>query len=340
MNISILASIWCKNLWDELILKNEIYLLEDKFKPKNVNFKVFSYDLKNVFFEKDNIKYKEYFPIWSKNIKNIFKNLYNYFSFINTVSWSDIVVIWWWWLIYDNEKQSVSNPLNSRVFRTNTIRFFRKKIIFYGIWLDIKYEKNLEKLKIIFNNAHEIYVRDNYSYNLLKKIWISSEVILDPVFNDNNKYNRNKDACIKKMDSKEFVLKDLYDIDFNWKKVWLAFRSWFFNKQTNKKLWKDLEILKIKEIIRYIQKERWEVILLPHSFHTTDKLANDFKFLIKCKIKWVKISNSMDETYNFYKNNKLDLLFAERLHSMILSEVYNIPFVWFMYWRKTKELLR
>lgn len=340
MNISILASIWSQNLWDELILKNEIKLLEKKYNSKNLKFRVFSYDYKNPFFQKENIEYLEYFPVWIKNPKNIFKNLYNFLNFIKTIVWSDIVVIWWWWIIYDNENQSVKNPLNQWIFRTKVARFFRKDIVFYWVWIDIKEEENIEKVKKVFYKAKEVLVRDKSSQKFLKKLWITSTIILDPVFNDNLKYKRNKKACIKTIEASKFTLEDIKDINFEKKKVWIAFRSGFFNNQKNKKLWDDLEILKIKETINYIEESWWKVILLPHSFHKTDILANDYEFLQKCKLPWAKIASSMQEVYNYYSQKKLDLCLAERLHSMIFSEVYNIPFVWFIYWTKTKELLK
>ena len=53
----------------------------------------------------------------------------------------------------------------------------------------------------------------------------------------------------------------------------------------------------------------------------------------------VIIPPTMHETYEYYSQKKLNLCLAQRLHSMILSEVYEIPFVWFIYGKKTKELL-
>jgi len=347
MNISILASIWCQNLWDELILKN---IVKRKnfgfFSTPGLKFNIFSYDPKNPFFETQNIKYKEYFPIWSKKPKNILRNLYNFFVFINTISKSDLLIIWWWGIIYDNENQSVKNPLDSWVFRTKIARFFKIDIVFYWVWIDIKNQDNLEKLKTIFKWAKDIFVRDSNSQNILEKIWIKSKIILDPVFNDNisspgvENSTPGLKMCLKKLNSKEFNLKDLNNIDFNEKKVWIAFRSWFFNNHKNKNLWDSIEILKIKELINFIIKLWWEVILLPHSFHKTDILANDYNFLSKFKSWNIKISSSMQETYEYYTQKKLDLCLAQRYHAMILSEVYEIPFIWFIYWSKTRELLR
>ena len=38
-------------------------------------------------------------------------------------------------------------------------------------------------------------------------------------------------------------------------------------------------------------------------------------------------------------NKKIDFALAMRLHSIILSQVYNIPFIWFSYSKKTAEIL-
>jgi len=348
MNISVLASIWCQNLWDELILKNLI----EKTSPLtpllkgegNIRFDVFSYDHKNSFFEDSSVKYREYFPIWIKQPRNIFRNVYNFFVFINTISRSDLVIIWWWGIIYDTENQSVRNPLDQWLFRVKVARFFRKDIIFYGVWIDIKYDNNLDKIKKIFLWAKEIFVRDNNSRDILKKFWIESKIVLDPVFYDKN-FNPGVEIskikmCIKKIESGNFTLNDLKDIDFKNKRVWIAIRSGFFNNQVNKKLWDDLEILKIKELIGFIIKSWWKIILLPHSFHETDILANDFKFLSNFKWNNIEITSSMQETYEYYTQKKLDICLAQRYHAMILSEVYEIPFVWFIYGSKTRELLK
>ena len=51
MKISIFASIWAQNLWDELILKNEIKLLKKEY-WEDTKFRVFTYDKKNPFYLK------------------------------------------------------------------------------------------------------------------------------------------------------------------------------------------------------------------------------------------------------------------------------------------------
>jgi polysaccharide pyruvyl transferase WcaK-like protein len=81
--------------------------------------------------------------------------------------------------------------------------------------------------------------------------------------------------------------------------------------------------------------------LLPHSFHKTDILANDYKFLSKFLrvTEKIRIINSMDEVYLKYIYKEMDIVLAMRLHSIILSQVYNIPYIAISYSTKTNEIL-
>lgn len=337
MKIAIFASIWAQNLWDELILKNEIKLLEKKYSQK-VQFYVFSYDYKNPFLKQDNIEYIEYCPIWVRQINNIWKNLKNFIKFINITIKSDLIIIWWGWIIYDNENQSNKNPLNQWLLRKIIFSLLRKKIEFFAVWIFIKNKQNLKKVKIIFKGSHNISVRDKYSYNLLKSLNIKSIIVNDPVLYDNNELQKKK-VLIWKINSYDFWAKYLRSFNFIWKKVWISFRSWYFFKK-NEKLNERLEEWKINEIINYILQNGWEVILLVHSFHNYDIKSNDYNFLSKfANKKWVIITEDIYQTYLYYKKEKIDLCLSMRLHSMILSQVYGIPFIWISYSNKTEEYL-
>lgn len=337
MIISIFVSIWAQNLWDELILKNEIKLLEEKY-WKDTQFIVFSYDYKNPFLKKRNIIYKEYFPIWIKKVSNLFRNIVNFIVFLLTVYKSDLIVIWWWGIIYDSEKQSTQNPLNQWIFRTNIFKFFKKKVLFFAIWLNIKNKSNYDKVKKIFFKWSEITVRDNYSNNLLKELNIESILVKDPVFSE-VKNNNNACMLIKKVNSFDFTFKYLEDINLDWKKIAIAFRKWYLSDKNN--LSSQFEEWKINELINYILKQWWEVILLPHSFHKKDKVANDFLFLNKfLRInEKIRIISNMQDVYSKYIYREFDICLAMRLHSIILSQVYWIPFIWISYSTKTDEVL-
>ncbi len=327
MNIAILMSVWAQNLGDELILKNEIELLREKYNSNSINFKVFTYDLGDKFVEDSFVEYAEYFPIGIKNPKNIFRNLKNFVSFSKTLKWADKVVIGWGWIIYDSEIQSVWNPLTQWLFRVKMREYYKKDIIFFWVSIEVKHDsKNLELVKQIFKPAKEIYVRNKYSNELLKSLGINSETIDDPVFSDNWK-KENFKSPILKLEATNFDLEKFREIDFSGKKVWLAFRSW---KMEN-------EIEKINALIDLIISNGWEVILLPHSFHKTDILANDYEFLKQFLRDKVSITSSMFDTYEVYKKSLIDICVSMRLHSMILSQVYDIDFISISYSHKTSE---
>lgn len=364
MNIAIFASIWCQNLGDELILKNEIKFFEKinfinnspelmtlKWKEEKLNlFRVFTYDIKRPFFKKDNVKYLEYFPIWIKDKKNIVRNIKNFLKFLKTVIWADLIVVWWGWIIYDNEVQANKNPLDQWIFRNKLFRIFWKKVIFYAVGINIKQEENYDKLKDIFVNAYKVYVRDTYSFKTLQNLWIKSEIIDDPVFSENkdlvdlkntNSLDLTKDVFIKEIEANNFSLRDLENVDLENKNIWITFRAWFIWKSGNEKI----EIFLIRELVEFLISKNSKVFFLPHSIHKTDIKSNDLEYYKKI-VSWTNIENkvyiaeTLDEVYDYYKEKKMDLCLAMRLHSMILSQVYEIPFVAFSYSKKTEELVK
>jgi len=62
-------------------------------------------------------------------------------------------------------------------------------------------------------------------------------------------------------------------------------------------------------------------------------MANDYNFLSKFLriTEKIRIINSMDEVYSKYIYREMDLVLAMRLHSIILSQVYGIPFIGISY---------
>lgn len=316
---------WCQNLGDELILKNEIKLIEKENIWKKINFNVFSYDLKEDFLNLENVKYLEYFPIWIKNPKNIFRNLKNLFLMIKTIFLSDEIVFGWWWIIFDNEKGNYSNPLKQILFRKKIAEFFNKKIRFFAISIDIKNENNYKIVKKIFFNTN-ISVRDDLSKEFLTKLWIKSQKVLDPVFYDKEEFVENEKLLLKSIQPNEFWIEIFSWVEISWKTIWLALRRWYF--------W-EKEIDKINDVIKYLLKNNSKIVLLPHSFHQIDEVANDYLYLKQFLKPWVEISDSIYKTYDFYNQKKIDLCLSMRLHSMILSKVYGIEFIAIKYSKKT-----
>ena len=344
MNISIFASIWSQNLGDELILKNEIQLLREEF-WEDTQFQVASYDPKNPFFQDENTDYFEYFPIWIRNPKNIARNIKNLWSFIASIIWSDIVVIGWGGIIYDSEKQSNSNPLNQWIFRISIARLFRKKIYFYALWVDIKDGNNTWKLKKIFKNAWKVTVRDSKSQKQLQAIGVSSEIVDDPVMIDSaTSFSSGREriqdwvtrwwTILWSHPSKIFQISDLKNYDLRGKKVGLALRSWYF--------WKDpeWEQVFIEELCGYIESRGSKIIFLPHSFHSSDSISNDYLFLKQFMTDKREMKESMKDVYACYTHKLTHLNITMRLHSMILSYIYDIEQVTLSYSTKTDELVK
>ena len=340
MKIAIFASIGAQNLWDELILKNEIKIFEEnphifwleKYK-KIPEFTVFSYDLKHPFFTQENISYKEYFPFWIKKVRNFFRNVKNYFSFLGTIITSKYIVIGWGGLFYENELQKSQKNLDLWLWRRKYFSFFHKKVIFYGVSIDVETKSAKEKIRHIFQKSQAIYVRDNDSKGTLLSLDIASQVVYDPVFLDNGKWEKDKSLLLAHFSIDDFDLQKLSSFDFTGKIVGLALRKGYFTKSGSEKI----EILMIRELMDFIiQSWAREIILLPHSFHFFEKDANDLIFLRqfigeKVLLWW----ETMQEIYDTYKQKQMDVCFSMRLHSMILSSVYKIPFFAFSYAKKT-----
>lgn len=346
MNIVVLASVGCKNLWDELILQNTISVFWKKYISKKPIFQVFSYDPKHTFFKAKNIKYYEYFPIGTKKLKNIFKNIKNFRSFIQLIKKADIVIIWWWGLFFDSEwSVSTLRNLNSWIFRTKIIQKYKKKTVFYGIWINFKDAENniyASKIKKIFSKSNEIYVRDTFSQKYLTSLWVHSKVIQDPVYNDNGQYIESKSLELWAERIENFSKTNIDPIELKNKTVWLALRKLNYPEYEQQ----------IVELLEYLIQKQVKIVLIPLSFHQLSKESNDYIFFLyiikkyfyldikNIKHKNIYICSSMQESYRQYKDKKVDIVFASRLHSIILSRVYKIPYYALSYGRKTDEQLK
>jgi polysaccharide pyruvyl transferase WcaK-like protein len=97
----------------------------------------------------------------------------------------------------------------------------------------------------------------------------------------------------------------------------------------------------MKDIIKYILWKNWKIIFLPTSFHKTNEASNDYLYLKKYADKYnLKITKNMWETYKYFRKKKIDMTFSMRLHSIILSQTYNIPYLAISYAKKTDEILK
>lgn len=79
------------------------------------------------------------------------------------------------------------------------------------------------------------------------------------------------------------------------------------------------------------------MLLLPHSLHPTDEHAHDGYYLQKFLFPGVRIAQSIEQTLESYAS--CDAIIGMRLHSIILSLVYDIPLVAVSYGKKTQFIL-
>lgn len=303
MEITLFTATWNYNLGDELILLQEYNLLKKKF-WENTIFNIFTYDQESSLI-KDirNIRYISYFP---KNIKKQpIVNVKYLFKTIKTIYKSEAIIIWWGWLIYDSEVQKASSPIWQWKLRIFLSKIFLKKIYWLSIWINTKKPK---KIKYLFSwKKTKVSVRDSWSFKLLESIWIKSEVLDDPVF-----------------------LKD----SFKWKKtkkekiIWISLRRWYLKREQEN----------IKQILLYLTRKGYKLILLSHSIHQKDVLADDYIFLRSFALKYnIEITKDIKTTLKSYE--KLDYVIWMRFHSVILSIINNIPFLSLNYSKKSEELI-
>lgn len=303
MKISIFTATGHYNLWDELILLEEYEVFKKYF--VDAKYSIFTYDKKSSMIKKwENIDYIKYFPAWL--FKHPLKNIGYFFKNILTIIESDIVIIWWGWLIYENEVQDSHFPILQWLFRITLAKIFAKKIIYFAVWVNLS-KINFFKRFLFSGKKVLVSVRDEKSSKTLSSFWIQNTIINDPVF-------------LLKPEKKQYN---------NEKIIWISLRKWYLKNEAEN----------IKQMILYLSKKWYKIVFLSHSIHRFDDLANDYLFLKDISKKyWITITKDINETLSYY--NKLDFVIGMRFHSLILSLVYNIPFLALSYSQKTDELLK
>jgi len=171
-----------------------------------------------------------------------------------------------------------------------------------------------------------VSVRDTQSQKYLETLWISSQLEKDSVFFDAGDFPK-RDMCLGNISVQDWNIGVLSNIDIAGKMVWIAFRSGFLADETQQ----------IREIVEYISQNNGNIIFLPHSFHEDNTKANDLLFLQAfCTEKNISLTKNMHETYEIYTQRKIDFCLSMRLHSGILCQVYEIPFLSIAYAKKSE----
>lgn len=332
MKIAILWAYGAYNLWDELILKNMIPLLQERFWEKS-EFYIFSYAPKDPFITWPHLHYLPYFPDGLKDIRNIWKNIWSYFLFHKTLKNMDHIVIGGGGIFFEGEVSGVSDPLIQRSWRVKQIQKYKKPYTLYGVSIDVVSQKGRSSIKEIFQYAQDIYVRDDASQKLLTSLWITAQKVYDPVFLDDG----DIDASIvsqpylqKYLTPREVGVSDFKEYDWKDKNVWLALRSGYIPDEKRF----------IQELITFLQASHAHITLLPHSFHPKQDSSNDLLFLQDFVWERISLTKNMQETYDFYKKNIPTTIIAMRLHAGILSHVYKKDFFMIGYAGKSEIFLQ
>ena len=186
-------------------------------------------------------------------------------------------------------------------------------------------------------------MRDEKSQQQLEWLGIKSEIVDDPVMNENlqphlfsTEDRIERGIILGTHSSKNFKLKDFENYDFQWKKVWLALRSWYIGTSWDSRI----EKLLIEELCQAIEKEWGKIIFLPHSLHSTDMRANDYEFMQPFLNYDREIYVNLAEVYTAYNHQMLDIVISMRLHSIILSYVYGVDQIVLSYSQKTDEVIK
>lgn len=307
MHISLLTATGAYNLGDELILAQEHEYLNARY-PGAI-FHVFTYDPESSLLPKDKkIRDISYFP---NNLrKHPFANIAFFFENLITLATSDLIVIGGGGLIYDNESgQSFSKLLTEWKIRIFIARLFHIPVLYWSLGIHVKPENQI-KIRPLFEGENtSISVRDTASKRTLDTLGIRSVLMSDPVF----LYDPEMPKLLPKKRPK----------------IGLALRSGYLPHEQET----------IERMITFLQKEEYEVVLLNHSFHATDRGSNDSDFLSLLREKYqLSSTQTMQETLEAYKD--LEFMIGMRLHSLILALVHAIPFFAISYSQKTDEFIR
>lgn len=295
------------NLGDELILLQEYTYL--KSRHPDATFSVFTYDTKSSLLPIDEaIEYVSYFPNQART--KPLRNLWYLLRTFLVIRKSDAVIVGGGGLLYDNEDgQSFDKLLSQWKLRVKIAEFFNKPLIYWSLGIHLKEENEAKILPLFSGKQTYVSVRDSESKKTLEKIGIKAVLIRDPVL--------TYDPEIPKLLIKRRP------------KVGLSFRAGFLEN----------ELENIEKIITFLMAHEYEPVLLSHSFHEDNRVANDALFLAPLQTKYsLHATKNIQETLETYK--ELEFVIGMRLHSLILAFVHAIPFFALSYGKKTDEFIR
>ncbi|MBS9784466.1 polysaccharide pyruvyl transferase family protein [Candidatus Gracilibacteria bacterium] len=309
--ILIMALVGKQNIGDEYILKSEYTYLKEKY--PDTKFTIVTFDITSTpIVDKKNVSYISYFPNNLK--KHPLKNIYFFLKQSFEIMRNDLIVVGGGGIFFDNEPNiNFKKLIRQWKLRLSLARFFRKKICFFGISLEIKSSTHLRQLRQIISKKDLVLVRNQKSKEMLLEIGVNSKKIDDVVF-------LNRQTSTKKCRTSTQ--------ENNKKIIGFSLRGGFFSLEN---------IQELKRSIKILKEKNYEIIFLSHSL-VGDKNTNDISFVedIFGKEKYI-ITKSLEETEKMYE--KIDIMVSMRFHSTILSAMGKIPCVILSYGPKTDALI-
>lgn len=293
------------NLWDELILREEVNFLRSHY--GNVEITIFTYDKKSSLIEGEDLHYVKYFP--SGFFQNPIANIWYFFHNIITIWRADVLIIGGGGIIFDNEPGvSFGTLLWQWYFRIKTARIAGTTLLFWGISLEVNQIQNKMKLKQLFTPGDFILVRDEKSKWLLEALEIPSVQVQDVVF----LYEPKKPT----LPPPEKKL------------VGISVRGGFLGE--NEKY--------IPQIYDFLEEAGYQPIFLV--FTTAGETEqNDSLFIKKVMTgKTYRTTKTIHQTLDIFPN--LYTVVWMRFHAGILSCVHEIPYIPLSYGSKTDEFVR
>jgi len=331
-NITILWWFGFWNIWDDIILFNEIKLIKEKF-PNSI-ITVFSW---NPSFIKSKFSVNSlYLPpiMWYRFYK--FLNIIYLIKIFKVIKNTDLFILWGGWFFSDRQFFAISWWLRYCLLA----KYFWAKVIWFWMWIGpIFYNRNKKVINMYSKIFEYISVRDKKSFNILKWCWFDEKKIIkviDPAFftnfkkenkdntiwfivksNENFIINQIKDILIKTNYNIKFIITDSLDLNLNIKiinQIWSNRCKLISHKNIDliiKEIWKCDFIVSQRlhgSIISFTQK----VPFLNMYYHHKWKEMINYLWIDKFSVDINKLNNLQILDFINWKHNfiftKLDLL--------------------------------
>ena len=293
------------NLWDELILREEVRFIRSHY--WDVDITVCTYDKRTHLIDApEGIHFISYFPnhLFSRFIQNIWYFLQN----IVTIYRSDILIVGWGGILFDNEMGvSFKKLLWEWFFRIKVARISGTLLLFWGISLEVTQVQNKLALKGLFVAGDFIIVRDARSKWLLEALEVPCVVMDDIVFLYENE--------------------GIKALPWVKKRVGISVRGGFLE-------WTESAL---PQIYDFLMSEGYEPVFLVFSTEG-DIDQNDSLFIKKVMTgRTYNVTKTIKQTLDVFPF--LYASIAMRFHAGVLSCVHEKPCIHISYGPKSEELV-